>query len=163
MIEPNRKEVVESWFPYFRQIADLMGLKDWEVCLDEKPADSDAILSVSCWTGRHGCIIRMGQGFFEETPEEQRQSVIHEFIHCHFAAADGIIHDYIKEDALADAWSRMMEYAVDGLSSAMVRDYPLPSDDKEDESDKKAADAALATVQELGTVDWETVKADAGL
>ena len=119
---------------YVRQIADLLELRDWRFRIQrEPPEDGDCIASLQTIDGRKVAALRVRGDFWDQSGEESRHTITHELIHCHHAAAQDIIRlDTSKHlgqatyDVLHGAFSRQMEYAVDGLADALAPHLPLP-------------------------------------
>lgn len=120
--EPSRRQ---RWLPYVRRIADMIAMRDWTVAISEEaPSGDDSIASVNCCDGRKVATLRFSNGFFFDTRAEQRQTVLHELIHCHFAP----FYETAKRKTRGDATIHMlMEYAVDGLADGFAPLLPLPS------------------------------------
>jgi hypothetical protein len=115
----------QAFAPYLRTLADLMGLKDWQFTIADGPAGETALASVKPWYGRKGATIWLSESFLNNAPEEQRYVVTHELIHCHTEAGWEIADDAMPDEAKA-AFKRMMEYAVDGIATALAAHLPLP-------------------------------------
>jgi hypothetical protein len=111
--------------PYFRDLADRMGLRDWLIFISpERPRDATDVANVLCWEGRKRATIRLSEDFLGDTPEDQRHTACHELIHCHFAAAT-----HIAEQGLGNVQSAFMlnmEFGVDGMADAIAPHMPLP-------------------------------------
>jgi hypothetical protein len=132
MTDPRK----QLFSPYVRQIADLMGLKDWIVHVgDGPPTASNANASTFLRYGAKDALIKLSEDFLNDPPAHQRITIVHELIHLHLAPADGLITDFLGDetDPRYKAYWRMMEYAIDGLAVAWAETLPLPDDDDEDE------------------------------
>jgi hypothetical protein len=118
--KPTRRQ---KWLPYVRELADLLALKDWQVVVSEEKPDGDAIASVNCCDGRKLATVKLSEGFFSDSIEDQRQTITHELIHCHLAP----FWEAVKRKARHDETLVMlMEYSVDGIADAVGPLLPLP-------------------------------------
>lgn len=118
---------------YVRQVADTLALRDWTFRLErDQPCPDDAGAQINCLDGRRHALLRINRDFRDEEPGEQRHQIVHEVIHCHFAAAHHTVELDVKQ-ALGEAagslldrlFSRSVEYAVDGLAQAVAPTFPL--------------------------------------
>jgi hypothetical protein len=114
--------------PYVRRIADLMGLRDWtfHVPDDQRPDDPDANAEIRCWRGRKHATVLFGESFLRAGEDDQRHSVVHEMVHCHFAAMGWVAQEGLSADA-ERGWHLVFEYGVDGVADAWAPLLPLPS------------------------------------
>jgi hypothetical protein len=130
---------------YLRRLADALKLSDWRVEIDDRPPDSGrATAEVECVYGRRYAVVRLSERFLEQSPGEQRNSLVHELIHCHLNPAAAMALDEMG-DGGAGHFRRMLEYAVDGLADAIAPHMPLPTEDPpacERTSPKSAAPTA---------------------
>jgi hypothetical protein len=117
---------------YVCTIGAELGLRDWELSFPcDAPADTDALASVECIYGRRRAAIRFSEDWLAQTPEDQRNAVVHELIHIHFAQERQAVEDALNalgRDAQAlatDAFRVGHEYGVDGLASAIADHFPL--------------------------------------
>lgn len=112
---------------YVRTVADLLALRDWTFEIDKDPCDDDATATCRPCEGRKVAVISFSADFRNRPADEQRQTVVHELVHCHHASASDIVRlDVVKHlaqstyDMLWGAFSRQMEYMVDGLADAIA-------------------------------------------
>lgn len=114
----------QRWTPYIRQIADTLHLRDWRIdVIEELPGGSDAIASCAPVAGRKYAVIRLAECFLTDPPVDQRQTVTHELLHCHFAPMMRLLE---ATESLGAAEKLMMEYFVDGLADAIAPLLPMP-------------------------------------
>jgi hypothetical protein len=114
----------QRWLPYVRRIADLMMLKDWRIEISEEPpAASDACASCDPVQGRKMATLRLSSGFLEDPPDDQRQTVVHELIHCHLGHSWRLLE---ANDHMSNGSKMALEYAVDGLADAFAPFLPMP-------------------------------------
>ena len=122
---------------YVRQLADLVGLRDWAFEVECKPDeyDDDTIASVSVQAVRHLAFITTWEMFDAKTAEEQRMAMVHELLHCHFTHVDEPIgQDLRNSGTLAGAahdlfytgFHRQLECTVDAIAVPWSRLLPLP-------------------------------------
>lgn len=117
---------------YIRTTADRLGLRDWTFELQHEPCDDDALASVHPCEGRKVATICVAHDFRERKPAEQRQTIVHELIHCHHASASDIIRlDLVKQlsqstyDVVFFGFRRQMEYMVDGIAEGIAHHFPM--------------------------------------
>ena len=114
----------ERWAPYCRQLADILHLKDWSIdVIEELPSGSDAIASCAPVSGRKYAVIRLAEFFLTDTAAQQRHTLTHELLHCHFAPMMRLME---STDSFGNAEKLTMEYFVDGLADAIAPLLPMP-------------------------------------
>lgn len=123
----------EQITPYFRQLADLMGLKDWTFALDKEPPESKtAFAAIHCWYGQRHAQVRVSESWATLTPEMFRKTMTHEAIHCHTTTLEmpmANIRNHIGEmlyQAVSGTYDDALEYAVDAMAVAWSVWLPLP-------------------------------------
>lgn len=129
-----RKRERKALGNYLRTIADLMELRDWHLDLSHGLPDADdAIATCEPIFGRKKAVFRFCDGFENLPREEQRNTVVHELVHCHLAAAQGVAERDMEGVLAAEsdrvffrAFRRNLEYAVDGLANAIAKHMPYP-------------------------------------
>lgn len=116
---------------YIRAIADEVELRDWTIELAENPAPADSQGHIHVTYGRKLATLSVGRGFRELTAAEQRQTIAHELVHCHFEpAANMVLNDLEQwlgkqaDQIFFDGFKRQMEYAVDALATALAKRLP---------------------------------------
>jgi hypothetical protein len=116
-----KKRDRKALFAYIRSTADEMGLRDWEIRLSDEPAREGKGASVGCVFGRKFA-----------SPEDQRDTIVHELIHLHLEpASDMVYRDLEKilgrpaDAAFTNGFDRQLEYAIDGLAGALAQHTPL--------------------------------------
>lgn len=115
----------DRWTGYLRDLADRMGLRDWRVHVLEQVTDEEHDAQVFCVRGRKIANLRLSPRFGELAPERQRLTLVHELVHCHFAAMDELVmgrwdgHEY-------DAYLIPFEYGVDAIAHVLAPHLPLP-------------------------------------
>lgn len=116
---------------YVRWMANELGLRDWSFKLVYDHEDDDAYATCDPCIGRRFATITFRSDFRDLEPDDQRECVVHELIHCHHIGATDIIRlDLLKPlgqetyDVLLAGFKRQIEYMTDGLASAIARKYP---------------------------------------
>lgn len=131
-------EVHAYWQVYFRELADRIGLTDWEIRIsrDAAPFHSDG--DVGVLEGQRRADIRLNHNSFRPCNAErfnQRRVALHELLHCHAEPLDRVFElgfpDVENVDAPAIAtvkrfYEEARERLVDTLASAMAPHFPLP-------------------------------------
>ena len=127
-----RKRDRKALGAYIGRIADEIGLRDWDLRLLHETCDDDCNAQCAIVYGRKLAYIRVNEDFRGYAPGRIRQTIVHELVHCHFAAADNQVqHDL--DDHLGDqtaqvffnAFRRQMEYGVDAMAAALAPHMPL--------------------------------------
>lgn len=121
------------WQAYLRSLADLLGLRDWRVELEDEPCDSQtAAACVRCIYGQKHAYVRLGRGFDDESPGLQRHYLVHECLHLHLRLLDDVmvnVGNRLAPDtysALRDTFDDAEEVAIDGIGWAVSQFLPLP-------------------------------------
>ena len=121
MKTPTRRA---KWLPYVRRLADILALKDWRIdVLDELPSGDGAFASIYPIVGRKWANLRMSEEFLVAPKLDQRQTIAHELVHCHFAPLLRLLE---ARDQYDDAMRHALEYGVDGLADGIAPLLPLP-------------------------------------
>lgn len=119
---------------YLRQLADLLGLKDWEIVLKREPdANEDAAASITCTYGQKHAFVWVGPAFFSEFDVDyRRRTLIHELIHCHLNPIQEVVGNLAGRiggdayDVVRGCHHDAIEYATDGIARAIAPLLPLP-------------------------------------
>lgn len=125
---------------YIREMADLMGLRDWHFYVVVGPLATDEpaltnsvpLAQIDCTYGRKHARITLVPGWENSAPEQLRMIVVHELVHAHLALMQWIVNN--TRDTLGgaafDVWRGSYhdaeELAVDGIASAWAERMPLP-------------------------------------
>ncbi len=118
----------QDFYPYFRDIADRLALKDWTVIVSEEPPSSgDAVASAYLWYGRRRVRIHLSEDFLKASESDQRQTSVHELVHCHLDTLERLATREAETGDLIRPIRLALEYAVDGLADAIAPLMPLPS------------------------------------
>ena len=113
----------QKWMPYVRQLADLMALKDWQVTIHEDLPSDGGFASVDPPHGRKITNLRLSEEFLNDTSEIQRQTVVHELVHCLQAP---FLRSLEVEGCERPAVKLAMEYATDAIADGWAPFLPLP-------------------------------------
>ncbi len=123
--------------PYVRQLADQMGLRDWEIVLkDDVPDSETAHASIWCWYAQRHAELRVAKNWAEFTPELFRKTMVHEVLHCHTRMLFEVIENIqtLLGDPVYQVTSRhhrdAEEVMVDDIAVAWARLLPLPIRDE---------------------------------
>lgn len=122
---------------YVRWVANEVGLKDWKVnVLRELPEKADHAGECDCLFGRKIANITFHKNFRSDRPEQQRQTVVHELLHCHFAAAESTVYNMgfksglltdMQREAIYGSYMQAHEYGIDGVAVALACTFdPIP-------------------------------------
>ena len=122
------------WLAYLRDLADRLGLKDWDIRLERgEPQNGNALGSNHLQYGQRRCYIYLSSDLFAEKPEDHRWVCVHELLHCHFDPLDDAMDDVA--DRLADdkatelaraVYKRQREHTLDHIATAIALYLPLP-------------------------------------
>lgn len=131
---------------YVRALADDLGLRDWSLILKrDPPSDEAALASVNAIEGRKLATVRVCSEYRELTADEQRQTVVHELLHCHLAEGFHYLSKVLRPalgtaaDAVLEAFRLKIEYAVDAIATESANRFPhiewkTPDPNREDAS-----------------------------
>lgn len=117
---------------YMRWVANEMELRDWELELDPDQCAEDVAGHCQVTGGLRHARISVASNFREHSPEEQRDTIVHELVHIHLDGSWRMVqHDL--GDALGkpvyyvfcDSYRRAMELGVDALSKSIAKHLPL--------------------------------------
>lgn len=119
--------------PYLRELADLMGLKDWEIVVpDREPEKESSGADCVAYYGRKKAEIAFNSKWGDMKVEDFRCLCVHELIHCHTRPMEEPIHNiksFVGEPAYNITYlsfSDALEYAVDAIATEWARTLPLP-------------------------------------
>lgn len=118
---------------YVRDLADMMGLRDWHLLLLNEPTDNpEHAADIDVVYGRRAACIRFHADWAQADPSELRCTVVHELVHCHLNPMRNVL-DNIENavgkmvyDPTYNALTDYIEYATDAISTAWAESLPLP-------------------------------------
>lgn len=125
-------EVVQT---YLNEIKDFLGLKDWIIELDRtEPKSDNSWAEVTVCDAHDTAWVRIAYpSFFEQKPEDQRQWLIHEVMHCHFDRIQEVMRKLEKhtENSSAmefakDQHMTEIEFSTDRIARVLAPFFPLP-------------------------------------
>lgn len=128
-----KKKHLAKLSPYVRQIANELELRDWQFILDDEPIEPGAFGQIWPTRGRKIAWIGFCKDFHKLRPEQQRHTIVHELIHCHFANT----LDFFNESLPGLAGKKVakvakrecvlhVEFGVDAMADAIAQRLPLP-------------------------------------
>lgn len=120
---------------YLRSTADEMGLRDWDVRLLPEPCDDGCAATCKLTFGRKLAKVSVEKDFrTKQTPEEQRDSIVHELVHCHFESMASMVRNDLErvigqsgDQIFFNGFERQFEYGVDAMACALSKHLPLIS------------------------------------
>lgn len=110
---------------YLRDLADLMGLRDWTVSVHRDPPDDEHQASCHAVYGRKMAQIQLSENFLESVPDRQRQTLVHELMHAHFGPLNHLMRSELTDPGYR-AFMLSLEYAIDGIAEEWAKRLPLP-------------------------------------
>lgn len=118
---------------YVRELADLMGLRDWTIQV-EVGGDDLVGYAGRCNVpyGQKFATIRLAPSWAKETWSELRNTCVHELIHCHMMPIRWSINNVQNHlspsmfDMFTGSYTDFEELAVDGIATAWAETLPLP-------------------------------------
>lgn len=118
---------------YVRHLADLCGLKDWKITLEDESPGEGNLGHCHCVYGRRVACIRLAE---HDTIEELRHTIVHELLHCHLDPVRLPLENIrsgigdMLYNATHNATVDAVEYATDGIATALSAALPLPRREK---------------------------------
>jgi hypothetical protein len=120
---------------YVRMIADLFGLREWELLISDQRCDDDTLADTETIYGQRIARFRFNAKWQEWAVEDLRSTIVHELLHVHteptselLADVAGASMDEKTAAALTAALSYSLERAVDQIAVAIAPYFPLPED-----------------------------------
>lgn len=118
---------------YMREIANLMGLRDWYLFLSSNdPEDDDAMACCEVAYGQKSATLCFHHSWPAWSMDELKATVVHELLHCHTEPMRWAVNNArdplgfmlfgVVEGAFIDA----LEVAVDGVARAWAEHLPDP-------------------------------------
>lgn len=120
---------------YARTLADLMELRDWRITVGDEPCDGQFAAQIQCVYGRKRARIRLCAEWDDRTPDQQRQNLVHELLHCHMRLCESLAEqaEHLMKGGAYQVWyinhEHGIEYAVDAIADALAPHLPLPPDE----------------------------------
>ncbi len=117
---------------YIRTLADALCLKDWVVTLRRHSSDEGTRAQVTISRMKDEATIVLCDRWFVRTPEEQRQTLVHELIHAHTGRLCRVmtrLNDEIGGETIryvTTAFDEEEEIVADTLARVIAPFLPLP-------------------------------------
>ena len=122
---------------YVRDLADMMGLRDWIVNFSQRDAD-DQEEQESCASqfvpyGTQRVNLEISPKWQEWEPEDLRVTLVHELVHCHTVrmmwSVNIAAHELAKDETLGNiitqGFNTDQECAVEAIATAWANCLPL--------------------------------------
>lgn len=118
---------------YIATLQPLVGLAHWRIeVADEPPEEEGAVAFFHRWPRAWGATLYFSAEHFCQSPEEQRDTVVHELVHASLenlcvAAREGF--DGLDQTSRSWAWTRVVhevELCVDAWAKVIGPHLPLP-------------------------------------
>ena len=120
---------------YVRVVADVFGLRDWEIIVSTEHCEEDTLADTETTYGQRLARLRFNEKWQDWSPEDLRSTVVHELIHVHteptselLADVAAVVLDEKVASAMMSAVSYSLERAVDQIAVAIAPYFPLPQD-----------------------------------
>lgn len=119
---------------YIRRIADLMGMQHWDVFVAAEAARKGVNASVEPVDGRQVAPIFLARDWWDHSPEDKRNDIVHELIHCIHRDQTDLIRvalrdsGYLPGKAFQLLWTgfaQATEVMVDHLAGVIAPFMPL--------------------------------------
>ncbi len=122
----------ESLTTYVGTLREALGLRDWAIEVKRRPAGEDTSAQIACVYGQRWAHLRVDEHWWDNAPEDQREHIVHELLHCHMDPMDTLVcslEGTLGSGSFAVAHSAhrtAMEFAIDGIARAVASFLPLP-------------------------------------
>lgn len=131
VIKPGTREARAQ--AYFRELADKMGLKDWDIQFlpDEEPDTEEADASIGYTENQHAKV-KVHPRFWGHPSTFQRLIAIHELAHLPCSLFDGVAEMIMKAvpapagGVIKMAMEQAEEHAVESFARLLAPKMPLP-------------------------------------
>ena len=126
---PLAPEEIEA---YVRDLQGRLRLTDWTILINlTDPAKDDALADITPWTHQRRAELRLGSKFADLSPEDARQTLVHELLHCKLFALHDLVEEMLTEAAGAKAArlalvaiNASIEQATDDLADVIAPHMP---------------------------------------
>jgi hypothetical protein len=127
---------------YVRELAKALLLADWEIELDRNRSSEGTLAQISVMdTENHAVVYVAWPEFFHAKPEEQREWLTHELLHCHIDRPQRVLTTFVEECQHSDALALMtklhmneIEICVQRFARLLAPSLPLPNFGDESEA-----------------------------
>lgn len=120
---------------YVRVVADMFGLRDWEIHISNDHCDADTLAETECTYGQRVALLRFNEKWPDWNPEDMRSTVVHELLHVHTEKLSELVRDITKEvleeqaaTVAEAAVANSLERIVDEIAVAIAPYFPLMED-----------------------------------
>jgi hypothetical protein len=132
---PARRRAVAE---YIAKLQGILRLRDWEIAInfEPAPASEEAYATIVPEPDQRRATLQFTDLFFSQTPSAQRQTLVHEMLHCYFFGVESLMErmlNGISEDvarACVPAMNSQTEMIVDAIADAfapLCPEFELPS------------------------------------
>ena len=118
---------------YVATVARTLGLSDWILEVTVGDPGEDACAKVDAPYGQRRATITLGQLFLDQTPQDQRDTVVHELLHLVLMPSWQYIDELLDAElgvrAARIAWlgyTQHVEYSIDQLAATISPAVQLP-------------------------------------
>lgn len=125
----------DEFLQWARTCANTLGLSDWEVEIREESLPDDTLGRCFVSRARLHARILIGESFVEASPEEQRATMVHELLHCHYAPLVEIVEETLPALLGKPAYhvfecshDLALERCLEAQAVAFANLLPLPPD-----------------------------------
>ncbi len=122
---------------YIRDLADAMGLRDWSISLGRYISDTGEYRAqITLHRQKDEAEVELSEAWFGRTPEEQRQTVVHELLHIHTARLCRTLTRFTEQVGgelatyLAKEHDEEEEIVIERLARVLAPYLPLPPEEK---------------------------------
>lgn len=122
-----------AWLAYIREIANTLLLHDWDITLSRAISESSIYRAeIALHRERDEANIELSDVWFGRTPEQQRQTLVHELLHIHTTRLCRVVtrlHERLGSDVttyVENAHDEEEEILVDRLARILAPYLPLP-------------------------------------
>jgi|688.fasta_scaffold268929_3 hypothetical protein len=129
---------IEPWINSYVQIVRRkMNLGEWKITLYRKPCANDSLGECDVTYGQHCAVISLHKDYRKEKPENLRNTIVHELLHCYFspiteAAMQALepfeedVHGRKIIQSTVNSVEYQIERVIDRLSDIIAPTMPLP-------------------------------------
>lgn len=124
----NRKIITA----YVSDIAARLGLRDWDIRIDFDTSAGECCAAIKPWSNQRRATLLLGDEFATFSLADQRDTIVHELVHCHLYALHEVVetaHKAVLEPQAAKYADAVVncaiESATDALAGALAASMPL--------------------------------------
>lgn len=151
MVAKNQPDQIDPWVQrYVNKLKSMTGLSNWNIIVSPKPADPGSLGETEVVYGQNLAKMYLHKDFRKDSPEEIRDTIVHELMHCHMEPMIEIMSDVLKPEA-DDPKSKAVHKAamavlayeseriVDAISESLGKWLPTPDMPKPRKTSKTRA------------------------